>query len=195
MKTDWKPTQQQNEMEQLLIEQCLAGDRKAQYQVYQQYSKAMFNICVRMLNDMNEAEDVLQEAFLSVFRKINQFQGNSTLGAWIKRIVINQCINQIKKRKLDVRSMEETHFQEPEDLSAGFSSAGFSESEQEAVWQIDEVREAIQELPDGFRVVFSLYLIEGYDHQEIAGILGISESTSKSQFSRAKAKLREKLMR
>ncbi len=187
-------------MEQLLLEQCLAGDRKAQYQVYQLYSKAMFNICIRMLKDVGEAEDVLQEAFLSVFRKINQFQGNSTLGAWIKRIVVNQCINQIKKRKLDVRSIEETHFQEPEDVSAGFSSTGFSstgfsEEEQEAVWQIDEVREAIQELPDGFRMVFSLYLIEGYDHQEIAEILGISESTSKSQFSRAKAKLREKLMR
>jgi RNA polymerase sigma-70 factor (ECF subfamily) len=81
--------------------------------------------------------------------------------------------------------MEETHFQEPED-----KSVGLSESEQEAVWQIDEVREAIQKLPDGFRVVFSLYLIEGYDHQEIAEILGISESTSKSQYSRAKAKLR-----
>lgn len=109
MKTDWKLSPE----EQMLVAQCSIQDRKAQYEVYQKYSKAMFNICVRMLGNIEEAEDVLQDAFLNAFRNMSQFKGQSSLGAWIKRIVVNQCINQLKKRKLDILSLEETHYQEP----------------------------------------------------------------------------------
>ena len=181
MKKEWKP----NQAEQMVIDQCIANDRKAQYQIYQQYSKAMFNICVRMLNDTSEAEDALQESFLKAFRNMEQFKGNSTLGAWLKRIVVNECLNRIKKRKLDLISIEDRQLEE--------SAEDEHLSEQDLVLEVGKVRQAIQELPDGFRVVFSLYLIEGYDHQEIADILGITESTSKSQYSRAKAKLRQLL--
>ena len=180
MKTDWKLSPE----EKMLAAQCSVQDRKAQYEVYQKYSKAMFNICVRMLGNIEEAEDVLQDAFLNAFRNMEQFKGQSSLGAWIKRIVVNQCINQLKKRKLDILSLEETHYQEPIDTRD-------EQSDISLVLDIDNIREAIQQLPDGFRVVFSLYLLEGYDHQEIAQILDISESTSKSQYHRAKRKLRE----
>lgn len=180
MKTDWKLSPE----EQMLVAQCSIQDRKAQYEVYQKYSKAMFNICVRMLGNIEEAEDVLQDAFLNAFRNMSQFKGQSSLGAWIKRIVVNQCINQLKKRKLDILSLEETHYQEPASEDNGKDDIGL-------ILDIDRIREGIQQLPDGFRVVFSLYLLEGYDHQEIAQILEISESTSKSQYHRAKKKLRE----
>ena len=182
MKTAWKLSPD----EAMLVAQCSIQDRKAQYEVYQKYSKAMFNICVRMLGNTEEAEDVLQDAFLNAFRNMKQFKGQSSLGAWIKRIVVNQCINQLKKRKLDMLSLEETHYQEPVGEQEDTTDIGL-------ILDIDRIRDAIQLLPDGFRVVFSLYLLEGYDHQEIAQILDVSESTSKSQYHRAKKKLRELL--
>jgi len=167
-----------------LVEACKKGDRKAQYRVYQQYSKAMYNICVRITNSLEEAEDVLQEAFLSVFRNIQSYRGDATLGAWIKRIVVNHAINHVKARKLDVVALE--HAPEAEQESGGEDGAPLS-------FDVAQVRDALRQLPDGYRIVFSLYLLEGYDHQEIAGILGISESASKSQYSRAKSKLRKML--
>jgi len=180
MKTAWKLSPD----EAMLVAQCSTQDRKSQYEVYQKYSKAMFNICVRMMGNTEEAEDVLQDAFLNAFRNMKQFKGQSSLGAWIKRIVVNQCINQLKKRKLDMLSLEETHYQEPASEEEERTDIGL-------ILDIDRIRDAIQLLPDGFRIVFSLYLLEGYDHQEIAQILEISESTSKSQYHRAKRKLRE----
>ena len=183
MKKDWKPT----EAERMLIEQSIAHDRKAQHEIYKKYAKAMYNICLRILNDSAEAEDALQEAFLKAFRNLEGFSGESTLGAWLKRIVVNQCLNQLKKRKLDAISMDDVGFEEPE-TDAIIDDRGLNLT-------VEKVRWAIQELPDGFRTIFSLYLLEGYDHQEIAQIMGISASTSKSQYSRAKAKLREILKR
>ncbi|ANQ48959.1 RNA polymerase sigma factor [Flammeovirga sp. MY04] len=164
------------------LERCKEGDRKAQYEIYQQYSKAMYNVAVRIVNNLEEAEDVLQEAFLNAFRNIHQFSGTSTFGAWLKRIVVNHSINYVNKRRIDFVDTE-THpidqIKEEDPL------------DNEAIFNIDKIREAIQLLPDGYRVVFSLYLLEGYDHNEISEILNISVSASKSQYSRAKKKLRD----
>ncbi len=163
-----------------LVKGCIEGDRSAQYAFYKKYSRAMYNICYRITNDPDDAEDVLQEAFLSAFRHMHAFKGRSTLGAWLKRIVVNASINHIRKQKRIHESLNEQE-QEVEDPV----------SEEEYDLELERVKEAIRHLPDGFRTVLTLYLLEGYDHREIAEILGITESTSKSQYNRAKKKLKE----
>lgn len=170
------------DIHQKLVESCKRGDRKAQYELYKLYSKAMFNICMRITNDYAEAEDVLQEAFVDAFRKLDTFKGDATFGAWLKRIVINKSINHVKKRKADFVSVDNMDFgEEP--------SRTTKDDEAELKLQVKQVHRAIQQLPDGFRVVLTLYLLEGYDHREISEVLGISESTSKSQYNRAKKRL------
>ncbi|MDQ1087538.1 RNA polymerase sigma factor [Siphonobacter sp. SORGH_AS_1065] len=167
-----------------LVEACKRGDRKAQYELYRLYSKSMFNVCMRILNHMGEAEDVLQEAFLDAFQKIHDFRQTSTFGAWLKQIVVNRAINQLRQRKLEWVDVEE----------ADSVGEEVSIPQEETDWEIERVRLGIQQLPDGFRTVLSLYLLEGYDHEEIANILNISESTSRTQYMRAKRKLVELLM-
>jgi RNA polymerase sigma factor (sigma-70 family) len=164
-----------------IIELSKAGNQKAQYQLYRLYSRAMFNICYRILNNMTEAEDLLQESFTEAFLKLESFRYESAFGAWLKRIVINKCINSLKKRKAELiytDNLPEYH----DDLDYDLDSVHL---------EVKKIYSAMEQLPDGYRVIFSLYLLEGYDHGEIAQILSITESTSKSQFSRAKQKLKE----
>jgi RNA polymerase sigma-70 factor (ECF subfamily) len=164
-----------------LIKRCQSGDRIAYQRIYQLYSKAMFNICFRITGNDFEAEDALQEGFISAFRSIHSFRGESTFGAWLKRIVVNKAINELKKRKTEhLNEDNEIDIPDEED------TPDYRES-----LSVDRVRDSINALPDGYRTVLSLYLIEGYDHQEIAEILEITASTSKSQLNRAKKKLRE----
>ncbi len=165
-----------------LVEKCKRGDRQSQFELYRLYSKSMYNVCLRMVKDELEAEDVLQNAFLDVFTKLNTFKFESAVGAWIKRIVINNCINALKKRRLQFSELEDKHGNIQDESSHDASAEGLS---------VETVKKALFELPDGYRVVFSLYMLEGYDHQEIGEILGISEATSKSQYSRAKQRLRD----
>lgn len=160
-----------------LIEECRKGSIKAQFMLYNQYSKAMYNLAYRMMNNREDAEDVLQEAFLECFRNISSFRFESTFGAWLKSILINRCINQLRKKKIDLELMETI-------------PAGIPEEETEPVYNTTLIFKGIEQLPDGYRIILTLYLLEGYDHTEIAQILSISESTSKSQYSRAKDKLR-----
>ena len=168
-----------------LVERCRLGDRRAQAEIYKRYAKAMFNASLRITGSYVEAEDVLQEAFLSAFRELHSYKGDSSFGSWLKRIVINKSINSLRNRRLQLVPLGEQH-----DAAAGPEPADYSADSDETHWRADVVRRCVQELPDGYRVVLSLYLLEGYDHLEIAGILGISESTSKSQYSRARARLR-----
>lgn len=163
-----------------LIARCRQGDREAHYQLYKLYSKSMYNIGYRIVNNTGEAEDVLQEAFISAFRSLHHYRGDATFGSWLKRIVVNKAINVIKKRKAE-RFPEDENFDVQEEVW----------TEEEFPFSVEQVRKAMERLPDGYRSVLSLYLLEGYDHSEIAEILGISESTSKSQFNRSKKKLRE----
>ena len=143
----------------------------------------MFNICTRILGDRAAAEDALQEAFISAFNKLHTFEGRSSFGAWIKRIVVNKCLSQLNKRKIFTEQLDEGLVDEAtEDPLTG-------------QWELssEQVYQAIKGLPEGCRVIFTLYQLEGYDHQEISEILNISISTSKSQFHRAKKLLRERL--
>ncbi len=174
-----------NKLEQLdfqreLVERCIKGERTAQYNLYRMYSKGMYNICLRMLNNSMEAEDVLQESFIDVYKKLHTFKYESTPGAWIKRIVVNNCINKLRKRKLIFEDIDEGRFVVEEAVEIKDHSL-----------EVNKIKKALTHLPDGYRAIFSLYALEGYDHQEIGQIMNISESTSKSQYSRAKKKIRE----
>ena len=166
-----------------LLERCRDGKRDAQFELYRLYSRAMYNTALRMLQNAHDAEDMLQSVFVEVFTKMDTFRYESSIGAWIKRITINKCINFLKSKKMIIQ-----------ELTPGFDAAPEPEPDREPAFSVDTIRNAVNKLPDGYRVVFSLYAFEGYDHEEIAGILGISEATSKSQYSRAKAKLRTMLV-
>ena len=165
-----------------LIEECRQGNSKAQFRLYDQYSKAMYNLAYRILGSREDAEDMLQEAFVECFRNLASFRFDSTFGAWLKKIVINKCINQIKKKKIDLTFCETLPVTPYED-------------EEEINYDTRKIFTGIETLPDGYRIILTLYLLEGYDHSEISQILGISESTSKSQYSRAKEKLKSILLK
>ena len=146
-----------------LVDACKRQDRRAQQQLYSQYARAMYNICLRMMGNEADAEDMLQNAFVDVFLKIHTYRSEATIGAWIKRIVINTCINHLKKRRLDTTEWDDRIGDQP-------AESDYS-SHQDSL-TVDTVKRAMGELPDGYRTVFSLYLIEGYDHKEIADIHG-----------------------
>jgi RNA polymerase sigma-70 factor, ECF subfamily len=167
-----------------LIKRCLQGDRQGHYELYKLYHRSMYNVGYRIVNDEEEAQDVLQEAFISAFRNLNHYRGDSTFGAWLKRIVVNKAINQVQKRKME-RLPEDDRWDVKEEES--------TDDLEDFPFTVEKVKNAITRLPDGYRMVLSLYLLEGYDHGEIAEILGITESTSKSQFNRSKKKLKELL--
>ncbi|RYE90772.1 MAG: RNA polymerase sigma factor [Cytophagaceae bacterium] len=174
-----------------LVERCRLNDRQAQAELYRRYSKAMFNVALRITSDYAEAEDVLQESFLSAFRELSGYKGDSSFGAWLKRIVVNKSINCLRQRRLQLVPLEDFHH----DAAPPEAAVPHSRDEEDDMqYRADVLRRCIQELPDGYRIVLSLYLLEGYDHLEIAGILGITESTSKSQYSRARTRLRELAM-
>ena len=165
-----------------LVERCKQGDPRSFRKLYELYNKAMFNTSFRILNDRAEAEDVLQESFIDAFKNIAQFENRSSFGSWLKQIVVNKSINVIRKRKMDIVDIEKTQVGEmPDELS--------TVDEREIQWKVQEVRKAIQELPDGYRAVLTLYLLEGYDHEEISQILNVKESTARTQYIRAKQKL------
>jgi RNA polymerase sigma-70 factor (ECF subfamily) len=164
-----------------LVERCKQGDMRSYTDLYDQYAQAMFSTCYRLLNNRVEAEDVLQEAFSDAFRHLASFEYKSSFGAWLKQIVINKCINHLRKKKIAFaelnENMGEAYVEEPQT------------DESEIEYKILEIKKAIQLLSDGYRTVLSLYLLEGYDHEEIAQILGITHSTTRTQYKRAKDKL------
>jgi RNA polymerase sigma factor (sigma-70 family) len=166
---------------QEIIDQCREGSQKAQFQLYKLYYRPMYSICMRIINNETEAEDVMQEAFLSAFRKIDTYKGEVSFGAWLKKIVINRSLDYLKKRKVKFEEINEKTNQLPD----------YQMETKEVNVQV--IKDAILKLPDGYRVVLSLFLIEGYDHEEISEILGISNSNSRTQYLRAKNKLRELL--
>jgi RNA polymerase sigma factor (sigma-70 family) len=166
-----------------LIRGCQGNDRKAQFQVYKLYYKAMFNTAIRIVNDSAQAEDIMQEAFLEAFRQIGNYRGESSFGTWLKKIVINKSIDEIRKAK-DIISIDDTDVEVPyqnddEDYIQVLST------------KVEEIRKAIHALPDSYRIILSLFLLEGYDHEEISQILNISYNLSRTRYSRARKKLLE----
>jgi len=165
-----------------IIEACKKGNERSKYELYQLYSKAMFNVCYRMMNNREEAEDMLQEAFTQAFLKLESYRYESNFGSWLKRIVINTCLNSINKRKLELSYVETIYDKDVQQEE---------EEESDVQLTVAGITRAMELLPEGSRMVFSLYLFEGYDHGEIAQIMNITESTSKSQFMRAKRRVVE----
>jgi RNA polymerase sigma factor (sigma-70 family) len=171
-----------------LVKKCLQGNHKSQYDLYHAFSKAMYNTCLRFLSDSRDAEEALQNAFILIFKNLESFRGEATIGAWIKKIVIHQCINKLKERRLAFQDLNSHHFEIPYEENN-------SEELEYNHKMIPMIIEAVAALPTGYKTVCNLYLFEGYDHEEIASILNISVATSKSQYSRAKQKIRETLIR
>jgi RNA polymerase sigma factor (sigma-70 family) len=169
-----------------IVEKCKQNDRKAQLQLYNQYCDGMFVIAKRFVKDTLEAEDIVQESFIKAFAKLHQYKAEVTFGAWLKRIVINKSIDLLKSRKQQMLELDEVHLK-------------VVDTNYEDEWLVDdaitldEVQDAISKLPDKYKYVVMMFLIEGYDHQEIAQVLNITEVASRTQLSRGKTKLKELL--
>ena len=167
-----------------LVKLSAVGDSKAQYQLYKLYAKAMLNVSYRMMRNVEDAEDMLQEAFIEAFKKLKYFRFEATFGSWLKKIVINRCMNELRRRKANLQFFEDMQLFE-------------QRSEEEMLLpelSVEKVKLAMENLPYGSRMIFSLYVLEGYDHQEIADILRISVSTSKTQYMRARQHVKQILM-
>ena len=169
-----------------LVEACKRGDQKAQFELYRLYNAAMYNTTLRIVGDSDDAEDVMQEAFLKAFEKLDTYRGAVSFGAWLKRIVINKALDflRIKKEQLSLEDAGEVGEIVDEPVDTG-----------EVEYRAEEIKKAIYDLPEGYRVVLSLILLEGYDHEEVSAILNISNATSRTQYHRAKKRLIELLKR
>ncbi|MFD2823294.1 RNA polymerase sigma factor [Lacinutrix iliipiscaria] len=169
-----------------IIEKCKANNRLAQMQLYNQYCNGMYIVANRFVKDAAEAEDIVQEAFIKAFTKLHQYKAEVTFGAWLKRIVVNKSIDYLKSKRQQLVALEDVHLK-------------VVDTPNDDKWLVDdavtisEVKSAINTLPDKYKYVVMLYLIEGYDHQEISEILSISEVASRTQLSRGKQKLQELL--
>lgn len=165
-----------------LIDGCRKNKRSAQIRIYELYYKAMYNSSYRIINDREEAEDIMQDSFLDAFKKIETYQGTGSFGAWLKRIVVNKSIDHLRRKKntfsLDEQfnEIEDTTLEDEEYISNTFT-------------RLEEIRGAIEKMPDHHKMIISLYLLEGYDHQEIAQILNITHNNVRARYFRAKKEL------
>lgn len=164
-----------------LLRKCKKGDESAQFRLYKMYSKTLYNLILRMLGNTMDAEDVLQETFIQAFRKIDQLGSSMAISSWLRRIALNKSLEFLRGKKIQFSDVEE-----------------FPDLDEEIPYDeisMEEIQKEIRSLPDGCRVVFTMFLLEDYSHNEIAKELGISESTSKSQYRRAKQLLKSKLIK
>lgn len=171
-----------------LIEKCKLNNKRAQIELYRAYNQAMYNTAMRLLRNTDNADDVIQESFLSAFKNIHQFKGQVTFGAWLKKIVIHKCLNHLKKKELDVITLDESQIY-------NLDKEDIENWEFDSSIVLEDVKKSIDKLPDKYRLVLMLYLIEGFDHEEISEILRISVVASRSQLMRGKIKLRQLLKR
>lgn len=166
------------------MEGCKAGNRKMQEALYKQTASRMLAVCMRYAKDRMEAEDVLQIGYVKIFQKIKEYRGDGAFEGWMRRVMVNTAIESYRKnlRTLNVVPIEDAY----EQPSTGFDYSRLG---------MQDLLKLIQKLSTGYRMVFNMYIIEGYSHKEIAGILGISEGASKSQLSRARAILKEEIIK
>ena len=169
--------------EQQIIEGCLKSSRKAQKMLYDKYASRFLGMCMRYAKDRLEAEDILQEGFLKIFGRISQFSGIGSFEGWMKRIIVNTAITNYRQ------NLKHYYKQHIDEVNETDIDAPFSDSE----YSLEELLKVIQALPPGYRMVFNMFAIEGFQHKEIAEMMGIDVTTSKSQYSRARKLLREKL--
>ena len=168
--------------ENRLLENCIAGNRKSQKDLYDLYSPKMFSVCLRYSKNQMDAEDILQDGFVKLFNNLHRFRGEGSFDGWVRRIFVNTAIEHIRRKNLNTTGGE----------GLENTIADKHRNALDNLYEKDIIKTA-NTLSDGYRTVFNLYAVEGYSHKEIAAQLGITESTSKSQFSRAKAILRNML--
>lgn len=166
---------------QHFIDGCKVGDSKAQFEIYRLYYKAMYNTSLRVVGNEQEAEDIMQESFFKAFDKISTYKNEVSFGAWLRRIVINASIDSLKKKRITLIPIEEAY---------GIDTESSDDSEF-SIENIELLKSSIEKLPEGYKLVLNLHLIEELDHDEIASTLGITASTSRSQLARAKQRLFE----
>lgn len=162
-----------------LIDQCLRGNRKAQKELYEEYAPVMLGICYRYTRSLADAEDMLQEGFVRVFKNLHQFKGTGNLGGWIRRIMVNTVINELRRSKLIILNQDLIQ----DELLPSI------ESNTEFQLTAKEIASMIQMLPEGYRIIFNLFAIEGYSYREIAELMHVKEVTVRSQYLRARNQL------
>lgn len=170
--------------EEQLVKACISGNASAQKEFYDLFAKKMMGVCLRYTNNYEEAQDVLQDGFIKVFNKLSKFVNKGSLEGWVRRIMVNTALDHYRKNKKFKKDVE-------------IDAVSFKLEKQEYIVEsinAQDLLKIIQTIPEGYRVVFNLFAIEGYSHKEIAEQLGVTESTSKSQFSRAKKMLRKILI-
>ncbi|CAL65503.1 RNA polymerase sigma factor [Christiangramia forsetii] len=167
-----------------LIDACKQNSRRAQLQLYNKYCDGMYYVALRFMRDTMEAEDAMQEAFIKAFEKLHQFNGEVTFGAWLKRIVINKCLDKLKAKKLELVAINEQMLGTVEDEENWQIEDGVS---------VEEVKKKIENLPEKYKYPLMLYLVEGYDHEEISEILNITQVASRTLVHRGKKKLQDEL--
>jgi RNA polymerase sigma-70 factor, ECF subfamily len=171
-----------NQEENEIIQLAVGNNRHAQQVIYSKFSPKMLSVCRQYIKDLQQAEDVMITAFMKVFANLKNFECKGSFEGWIRRIMINECISFLRVQK-KVNFLEDEFYKEDSfnNIESGFS--------------IDEIQFLIDSLPDGYRMIFNLYAIEGYKHQEIATLLGINEGTSKSQLSHARKILQQQILK
>lgn len=167
-----------------LIDACKQNSRRAQLQLYNKYCDGMYYVALRFMRDTMEAEDAMQEAFIKAFEKLHQFNGEVTFGAWLKRIVINKCLDKLKAKKLELVAINEQTLGTVEDEENWQIEDGVS---------VEEVKKKMENLPEKYKYPLMLYLVEGYDHEEISEILNITQVASRTLVHRGKKKLQDEL--
>ena len=177
---------------QVLIERARKGDQQSMYRLYKMYVWAMYNISIRIVTNPLDAEDILQESFASAFCNLRAYRGEASFGAWLKRIVINKSINHVKKQKIWPADSDTEYLRETEEIT---DEDELAENDVFNDISPEMIHAAIKTLPVKAKTVFSLYLLEGYAHKDIAGMLDISESTSKSQYQYARRLLQDRLLK
>jgi RNA polymerase sigma-70 factor (ECF subfamily) len=178
------------DLTQVLVERARQGDQQSMYRLYKMYVGAMYNLSIRIVANQLDTEDILQESFASAFCNLRIYKGEASFGVWLKQIVINKSINHVKTKKIWFAEAE--HLPEIEDIS---DEDELSVQDIFAEISPEMIHEAIKTLPGKAKVVLNLYLLEGYQHKDIARMLDISESTSKSQYQRARKLLQERLLK
>jgi len=172
-----------------LVARCRKGEQRAQLELYNKYQRAMYNIALRIVNNTAEAEDVMQEAFINAFLKIDSFKGNSTFGAWLKKITVNLSLNSINKSS----KLKEVSYND-QFKNEIYEEIGIDSEEENTNKKVQQILLAMQSLKENYRIALNLHLIEGYDYDEICEILKISPANCRTTISRAKESLRKKLL-
>lgn len=168
------------DQEDLLVELCKAGDQVAQVEIYRKYFRQVYNSCLRIVNNTSDAEDLMQNSFIDAFNKVKHYRGPSSFAGWLKRIAVNNSIDFLAKRRLQTDHL---------DAAMEICDESSIAEESDIEYQVEQVKKAMSMLNDDYRIILSLSLFEGYDHEEIGQVLSLSQANVRTRYSRARQSL------